>query len=769
MHNTTDNFSSATGAFQNAEARCPERYQHIIQNAYDAIVIFSRDGTILEINPRAQQLFGYTSEEAVGKRFTMLLPEGKREAQEQAWQQYVMAEQPDALSRVFQGMFRHRNGTNLPVELTFSCEPPACGGTVAAIIRDVSERQKFEAELQRHADQLEHEIAERTRELAGSEERYRILVETAPDAILAVDTGGRVSLCNKKAEELFGYTRTELIGMLVARLVPEDIQTVLHHQQPTAEDQQGGILRESTGIRKDATVFPAEYTIAIIPSDGAVLATLFVRDITVRKNLERELQEYTLRLEEKVRTRTYELTASQQNLKEKVAELSILKEVNEALSSAMDLDEVLHIILVGATSHHGFGFNRAFIFLVSEDGSLLEGRVAIGPSDSAEAQRIWSEIVGKNYTLSEILRSYTNKAGRIDTYVNSIIRTIRVPLDRTDHVLAYVVAHRESLNIRDAHTHPLVPRDLIVLMNCGAFALIPLIAEDRVLGVLWADNAITRKPIDDRDIEQLRSFAVNASLAIEKSNLIKSIKEKVEELDRANRELKESRDRLIRSEKLAAIGEMSASVAHGLRNPLVSIGGFARRLLKREPEGTPNKKYLQIIVEEIDRLERILIELLDFVRPRTLRIRSVRVHQLLDTCLGELGNELEQRHIHVDKRFSLSEPELQLDAEQMAHVFRTLYRNALDAMPEGGTLTISTACEDGMCRISVADTGAAIPDDDLEKIFHPWFAGRSGSGLGLAVCNQIVSLHGGTMMPQRAEPLGMVFDVLLPIAGAAAQ
>ncbi len=101
-----------------------------------------------------------------------------------------------------------------------------------------------------------------------------------------------------------------------------------------------------------------------------------------------------------------------------------------------------------------------------------------------------------------------------------------------------------------------------------------------------------------------------------------SLQQKIAELDAANRELKVNRDRLIRSEKLAAVGEMSATVAHGLRNPLVSIGGFARRLLKKEQTDEVSAKYLQIIVDEIDRLEVILSELLDFVRPRKLELKA---------------------------------------------------------------------------------------------------------------------------------------------------
>jgi hypothetical protein len=554
------------------------------------------------------------------------------------------------------------------------------------------------------------------------------------------------------------------MARLITDIAPADIWKLAQQALEAGSEAARGRVFESSGIRKNRSAFPAEYTIAVFEKDGEHHLTLVARDITGRKHLEQELQDYTSKLEEKVRGRTYELTASQQTLKEKVAELSILKEVNEALSSAMDLDEVLNIILVGATSHHGFGFNRAFLFLVSDDGAYLEGRVAIGPSDIAEAQRIWSEILGRNLTLSEILKTYTNKAGKVDIHVNSVIKSLRIPISEQNHILIRAVTTKESINVRDGHANPQVPPGLMALMHCSSFALIPLMTEGTVLGVLWADNAITKNPIHDQDIDRLRSFAVNASLAIQKSNLIKKIQTKVEELDRANRELRQNRDRLIRSEKLAAVGEMSATVAHGLRNPLVSIGGFARRLQKKESEDGPNKKYLQIIVEEIDRLEGILSELLDFVRPQKLHLQNVSIHVLLDSSLQAFSRELQRRGITVVKELLPEAPLLELDGDQIKRVLQNLCKNAVDAMQEGGTLTIRTGVEDGMLKLSIADTGVGIADDDVEKVFHPFFTSKSSTGLGLAVCNQIISIHGGNIKLRRQIPHGVVFDIYLPLA-----
>jgi len=731
-------------------------YRQIMESANDAILVFSCDGTVIAANKKTAQLLGYAPEELLGKPFHLLLPEEMRDREMQALQLFLRSGTIET-NRTFEGIFLKKDGGRIPIETTFSVQISPRSSTITAIVRYISERTLHEKDLKTHAEELEQEVEKRTRELARSEAQYRMLLETANDAIISADREGRIIYFNKKAEEIFGYRRDAVLAKSILEIAPRDILDA------AARGGQGNMI-ESWGQKRDGGTFPAEYAMSVFEKDGDYTVTLIVRDITGRKILEQEVQQYTAKLEEKVRERTYELTASQQILKGKISELSILKEISEALASAMGIEAVLNIILVGATSHHGLGFNRAFLFLISDDGKYLEGKVAIGPSDTSEAQKIWGEILGKNLTLKEILQSYTNKTGKVDTHVNNIVRSIRISMADDADVLVKTIKSGESLNVRDAFNHPMVPHSLVNLMNCSAFALIPLAAAGNALGVLWADNAITKNPIDGHDIERLRAFAINASLAIQKSNLIKNIQEKVTQLDLANRELKQNRDRLIRSEKLAAVGEMSATVAHGLRNPLVSIGGFARRLLKKEQEDSTNRKYLQIIVDEIDRLETILSELLDFVRPQKLHLKSVNIKEILENALELFQPELLKRNILTERVFRQDLPRLDIDADQFRRVLQNLFYNAADAMPGGGTIKITTDIEETWVKISIADTGTGIASDDIEKVFHPFFTSKSSSsGLGLAVCNQIISIHGGHIRLRRQIPLGVIFDLFLPV------
>jgi hypothetical protein len=293
---------------------------------------------------------------------------------------------------------------------------------------------------------------------------------------------------------------------------------------------------------------------------------------------------------------------------------------------------------------------------------------------------------------------------------------------------------------------------------------VPLIAHNNVLGVLWADNAITKTTIHDLDLERLRAFAINASLAIEKSNLYENIQQKVLELDKAYKELKENRDRLIRSEKLAAVGEMSATVAHGIRNPLVAIGGFARRLHKEEVENSTKKKYLQIIVDEIDRLETILSELLDFVRPRKMNLTDASICKVIEQSLQVFDFVLAKNNIQLCKNIMADLPQIKIDPDQFKRVLDNIFNNAIEAMPEGGILQITADLEDDWVKVSIADTGVGISEENAEKVFHPFFTSKpTGTGLGLAVCNQIISIHGGHIKLRTHNPQGVIFDIFLPV------
>ena len=744
------------------------QYYQFIETASDAIIICNAEGEILLFNKKAQELFGYSPAEIMGQKFFVLTPEETREQQYNRFQELLCTGHLHPLDKSFEGICLKKNGATFPSEVTYSFQKTNVGGCITAIIRDISARKASEQKLQQYTQQLEQEVDSRTRDLSFSRERFLLFLETANDAIITTDKDGTIIYFNRRAEESLDYRRDEILGKNISQVTPKEIwqmaQTSIYVNNSQIATSLGKAL-ESWAIKKDQSTFPIEFTLSAFERDEETFFTSIIRDISKRKKLEQKLQEYATTLEERVRERTFELTQSQQRLNDKVAELSILNEIGEALASTMNLESVLDIILVGATSHQGLGFNRAFLFLLSDDAAYLEGKVAVGPANAEEAHRVWSAIIGKQMSLKEMFRSYTKQQENVDTYVNELVKSIRIPLQGDENVLTHVVKNKKPINLVDASSHPLVSYALIKTMQCNSFAVVPLIARENVLGVLWADNAITQKPIEDRDVERLRIFSNNASLAIENSNLYQNIQEKVTELDQAYQELQENKDRLVRTEKLAAVGEMSATVAHAIRNPLTAIGGFARRLLKKDPADNTTNRYLRIIIGEIDRLETLLTEILDFVRPRELNMRGVCINDILEHTLEVLSDELQRRDIVAVKEYAAELPLVNVDADQFKEVFLNMFRNAIDAMPEGGSLTINTLAEDQWVKITLADTGVGISDNDVEKIFHPFFTRKAkGSGLGLAICNQIISFHGGHITLRKNVAAGVIFDIYLPAA-----
>ena len=748
--------------FQMLEAQ----YYQLLNTANDAIIACNAVGNIILFNKKAQELFGYEADEIIGRQFHTLTPVETREEQHRRFQQLLSESDSESAKKVFSGVCLKKDGGEFPSEITYAVQKTNQDTTITAIVRDISERKAAEQQLQQYALQLEQEVTNRTRDFKYSQERLHLFLEMANDAIVSTDRDGTIVYVNKRAEEIFGYSRDELVGKNISLITPKEIWQLAQIGSHSSHDQIAnhfGKMLESWAVRKDQTTFPIEFTLSSFERDEELFFTAIIRDISKRKKLEQQLQEYATTLEDKVKERTFELTQSQQRLNEKIAELSILTEISEALASTMDLELVLDIILVGATSHHGLGFNRAFLFLLNDDQSFLEGKVAVGPANAEEAHRVWSEILGKQMSLKEMLNSYTNQ-GAVDTYVNELVKSIRIPVHGEENVLTHVLASKKPLNILNAAAHPLVPPELIAAMRCNAFTVVPLIAREKVLGVLWADNAITQKPIEERDVENLRIFSSNASLAIENSNLYRSIQDKVTELNRAYQELQENKDRLVRSEKLAAVGEMSAMVAHAIRNPLTAIGGFARRLLKQEPANAATYKYIKIIIDEIDRLEMLLTEILDFVRPRELKLLPRQINEILDHTIEIFAEQFSLRDIVAYKEFAPDLPPVLVDSGQFQEVLFNMLRNSMDAMPNGGTITLSTLQEDQWIKITIADTGIGISQSDTEKIFHPFFTRKSrGSGLGLAVCNHIISEHGGYINLRSDIATGAVFDIYLPI------
>jgi PAS domain S-box-containing protein len=225
-----------------------------------------------------------------------------------------------------------------------------------------------------------------------------------------------------------------------------------------------------------------------------------------------------------------------------------------------------------------------------------------------------------------------------------------------------------------------------------------------------------------------------------------------------------------RLDRLAALGEMSAVVAHEIRNPVAGIAAGVEYLSKSIPEGSPHKDDVAMIMGEIDRVNRILEDILSVARPFQLKLSTEAVQDILEHVLHRYQVTIEDRRIHVIRRFASSLPKVRADRERMEQALTNLVLNAVEAMPTGGTLIIGLAAGDRWLTITISDTGPGVPPDIQRRMFEPFFTTKTrGTGLGLAVARRVVEEHGGTIDVASESAKGTTFTIRLPLSAREAR
>lgn len=480
-----------------------------------------------------------------------------------------------------------------------------------------------------------------------------------------------------------------------------------------------------------------------------------------------EIQEYVQALEQQSKEflQFYaEKKSIQAELARKDFELSLINNVSTSLLSTMKLEEILYRILVGVTAKEGLGFNRAFLLLVNDQTQILEGQFAIGPSNLNEAMQIWDDIRDRHWTFSDILAAFDMSWKTRDVHVNTIVQGIRVPLDQRSHILINLLMQTQPEIIGGSDsTDPGDSQKLLELFEVECLAAVPLWYNKQPLGLLIADNLITGKPISEDDLMSLETFANYAANAIKDSLLYEEVRRRIQENDRHITELEAMQDRLIRSKRLSDLGELASKVAHEIRTPLVSIGGFARAILKRHGPDSPDYEDLKIIVEEVRRLEKILTNVLTYVSPGIPRTKPADLAGIANRALRLFRPILREKGIKCSTRFPDYLPEINIDPEQIVLVLTAIVSNAVDSMPNGGKLTLSLEHSQEFIQLSISDTGWGIPEPDRDRVFDAFFTTKSlGSGLGLNIASQIIANHKGSIYLESTIGVGSTFLINFP-------
>jgi len=242
-------------------------------------------------------------------------------------------------------------------------------------------------------------------------------------------------------------------------------------------------------------------------------------------------------------------------------------------------------------------------------------------------------------------------------------------------------------------------------------------------------------------------------------------------------EIRRLEERLERSDRLAMIGQMSATVAHEIRNPLNGIEGFASLLEREFPEDDSRRRYVRNILEGVRALNKTVTDLLQFARPARLNLRTTRLSKILEQALFFLREEIKNpqtdgraqpisKNIEIQPDYSQEADEIVADAEQLGGTFLNFLKNAAQAMPDGGTINVSTepSEEPANCVIRIADTGVGIPPEIRQQLFTPFVTTKEhGTGLGLAICARLVKEMGGSIDVESDEGEGACFSISLPL------
>ncbi len=665
-------------------------------------LVFNSEYGIVETNTKADQMFG-ASHSLIGKTLPEIC-EFKQETQQLL--QLIDSNTNNSLNITFKQFAHGHMHSNVHVA--------RYGGQTLLFVENITD------------------IVALTEELRN----FKFIIELSDAGIALFDCDGMIFYVNPAYEYFSHYPLEEAIGTPIQQFWEK-------HFSAEIASEMWESIQKGCSWKRELSCHPAhmpnyEVDIHIKPIKNEyeenVGYILIQRDITQQKRLEKELSTYSEILENKVEERTNAL--------------SKLHEISHLFHTTESLDKRLRLVLIAATAGETFRFNRAFLLLVDENYEWLEGKIAIGPSTPEEANHIWNSIdhLPKDGTITGSLQTYLENAGDGDPHVNDIVRRLSTPLSNSKSIFVQCLQKRRCMIVRRGKTDSEYDQTIIEILESDNFAVIPLLVEDKPVGVLVVDNIITQKIIIDEDLKLLSILASQAALAIANANLIDELAQKIKEIEQAYSELSQSHKKLIDSEKFAALGQMAATVAHEIRTPLVAIGGFANTMLKTTSEDHKNYQYLKIIRDEALRLEDVLSHLLYYARPSTPLKETQDINTFIDSILQFMEPEFNHNDITIEKTFAENMPMISFDRNQMRQVLINILKNSIQSMNKGGTICIETFFEDQFCALNIADKGEGIGSKHLDRIFEPFYSTKhAGTGLGLHISRRIVTSHGGSL------------------------
>jgi signal transduction histidine kinase len=418
------------------------------------------------------------------------------------------------------------------------------------------------------------------------------------------------------------------------------------------------------------------------------------------------------------------------------------------LQTTMDIDEIIHVSLTGITAGYFLGFSRAFIMLYDKEKNILYGEKGIGPFDQEEAGNIWSKIESEEMPIEKFFENGKKEEIKNSRF-NIAVKNLKIDINELseENYFKKVLKEKKVFVIHNVLDNPHIPSNIKQLLYPSDAIISPLFTENKLIGVIFADNSFHRKAITEEIVNLFSIISIHTALSLE--NFFKY------------KQIKDIQKQLIEKEKFATLGKVASYITHEVKNPIVTIGGFSKQILETD-DMAKIKRNAEIIYKEILRLEKTIDNIINFSTVSPISYQEIDISTTIEKTIEILKREIEKKKIEIcNLTYSYK---IKCDPIQIEEVFLNIIQNAVENSFEYGKIEISSEIVENFLKIKVKDRGKGIDENMLEKVMDPFFTTKKkGLGLGLAISKEIIERHDGRIEIESKVNEGTIVNIYLPM------